>query len=614
MSRFSQIVECIERLRQLPAAAGADFSPCLDKAANIEARDLQFNSFAVSQLVDEYKKLVSQVFSFSHEELFSDLLKIFDSIFPLEAFELRKYFSEYGFHSDTIPNGNMLIKGDIQSGKTLMMILGTLCYLASGKDVIIIVRNKIDDKLQFMERFRGIVSRLGKEFGFSNKQFQIACNSDPIASQGPCAFIEIFHSGNISKLYERLKTRSLRSMVMYIDEADLRANYTQKLFKEVGKTIYVSATVQDIIVSDWKIKTRCVVNLPAPAQYKGIKNLSIISERNILDETEFFYTLCDIAVDTEYEGFRADHPKVVLINIDSSLNAIGKYFESFKADKFDVGDMVLSLPKDMKNSCVIRYTGSGIDLFHSSLEKNEAPTKGMNVSRALRWLWKNGGKERFPTVVIVAGCMADRGINFSDYESGWHLTHQVLLKPDSSSCAGVLQSCRILGVHRDSIPLKLYTTKSIEKKILKGYNTSESIVKQLQESKSIEYTDDVCSKEIRIFKEDARALDGMKFLSRKKATKIFKIISREKEIRKFECDEPVDGYLVPRNKKQQKIFEELRILMLNYRKTWVKRSILLSSHEREWDLRELYSMQNESKSSTIGYRKINNLVEYIFLD
>lgn len=494
-------------------------------AHRIEKEGQTNNSLFVSQLYDMFKTFSDKMFAFSPEEFFHDLLNALDNVFPFDAKLIRNYINAFGFHlADDGARENILLQGEIQSGKTALIVLSSLCYLACGRDVFVITRNKTQDKNQFVRRFSEIVRYLKNNEGLTNKNFTAIDGKNGVPDH-PCIFVELFLAGNLNKLYEKVRGRNLKDAVVFIDEADLRDSYVAKVIKKAGKVVYVSATVQDILVSEWEIKAANVVSLVPSGIYKGVRSLRI-EARKLEDAREFFYTLCDVAVDNEFQKFHRGHPKIVLINIDRTLKAIGDIFEQLKQDKFDVEGVMHHIPKEMKDVCLIKYTGEGVKLHHKSFEgEKEIAKKNRlhSVTETFRWLSKNGGNKRFPNIVIIAGCMADRGINFADYESGWHLTHQIMIKPKTASCASALQGCRILGNFRDLIPLKLFTTEEIKSKIEKSYAASKKIIRQLRESEmKDEFTNNVCAREVELDEKEALELDRVKFL-REKSGRTFKV-------------------------------------------------------------------------------------------
>lgn len=509
--KYNDLISCFESLRNSDSAkmVKSQFEKAfLKKKAYIELKCQEGNPLHLGKLLDIYNDFVKDVFRSKPEHLFTYLL---DELYPFEVEHVLKYMTSYEFSEG---DSNVLLKGDIQSGKTLMMILTTLGYLMCDRDVVIITRNKLGDKKQFIKRFNQVVDRLREVKAYSNKNFTIGSIHNP--PNHSCVFVEIYMRNNIQKLYECISQRELDTAVVYIDEADLRGSYRHSLFNEAGKIIYVSATVQDIVTSNWNIKTHSIVPLVSSEVYKGVDKLQFyICDLTVNDE--FFYTLCDIAIDRDYEQVCPDHPKIVLINMYTKLSEQIELFDKFKHNNF----CQYSLPVELENVCVMNYTGSGIKMYHATIKRHP---KMNSIEEAFRYLYENGGKVTFPNIVIIAGCMADRGINFScrfeDRKSGWHITHQMMYKSSTSSCATVLQACRILGNYEDEMPLKLYTTEEIKNKIEQSYKLSESIIHELVDSKEQEsYTNQVCKK-ITLNRNEVPT----KFLARKNVDKVFTLV------------------------------------------------------------------------------------------
>jgi len=127
--------------------------------------------------------------------------------------------------------------------------------------------------------------------------------------------------------------------------------------------------------------------------------------------------------------------------------------------------------------------------------------------------------------MIIAGAMASRGINFATYKNvNWHITHQILLKADSSTCSTISQAQRICGNYLDDMPLKLYTSLDIKTRIEKSHRLTGKLVSDMSDNK--EYHDmntNDAIKQIPILEGDIPA----EYV--KQATKKLFIIKEEKE-------------------------------------------------------------------------------------
>ena len=401
------------------------------------------------------------------DNLLYDILDKLETYYPNEVWQIKQYLVL--LHCDV--KSNILLKGAVQSGKTTMIILFTLAYTLTNTDVVILLRNKNDDKRQFERRMDGIMRKLT----------HISSN----ATYYPI----INHKRNIHSLMDKLKARN-RPYALIVDEADMRENNPKDegfwlLFSRAQQTIFVSATVQDICIENFNIPRTNIIQFQTPEGYRGIDSLQFYTYPTIRPIS----LICTILEDEEYKQFRLDHPRIILVT---------KEFQNK-----DIKDLVAQI------SCIpveklwtLQYIGEkdGIILSNSLLNAGYLPRavlkqgrlcedkfifkNGMSISQVLLLLAKHGGAWLFKTIVIVAGRMADRGINFASYDAlnpqyCWHLTHQILDKSPNACCANVTQSLRILGVHKDKIPLKVYTTPLIVQKICTGNKVTDSVLKAI---------------------------------------------------------------------------------------------------------------------------------------
>lgn len=267
----------------------------VDEFVSLERRILennqQNNPVLVSLLGDIYMKILQKFLETKPKHILIALLATFEELYPAEALHIHQYIDTYSFTKGRL---NGLLKGCVQSGKTAIIVLSMLCYLTCNRDVIVIVRDKLGEKTQFINRFHNIVNELQNHL-FSHPNYMIATGNIP---EHPCAFVELYHSKNLQKLYTRIRDRNLKNAVLYIDEADLRETYTAQIFNKVGKTIYVSATVQDILVADWKIRTDNIMKLTPPPAYKGVSNLLNVTYL-VPKKSAVFYAILLLTMNTE---------------------------------------------------------------------------------------------------------------------------------------------------------------------------------------------------------------------------------------------------------------------------------------------------------------------------
>lgn len=442
-----------------------------------------------------FYSLHDAVYRYELAEYLDSLLNLLEERFPHEVFQARA--CEHLLHfSHAAGASSFLLKGDVQSGKTSIMIILALCYLSQNRDVVVLLRNRCDDKIQFIDRFRAFGEYLESR-GLWSRNFALADKNLAPAHAG--MFVEIYSDKHVQELESIVRGRGAGAeTVLLVDEADVRDDAKDESFRSlcgaVGTKLFVTATVQDILVSDWRIYGRNIISLSPRGNYKGVNELQIAVVESLATSEDLFYAVCDVAVD-KVGGRAPMHPKIALLCVERKVCFIDALFEQFRQNCFQLGDGVEArLPVEMGDVCAIAYTGKGIRVAHSSLGAADfAPLAavrraagfvhlrpGVAIKEVLLWLAQNGGRARFPNIVIVTGDLANRGINFACYGATpaeeWHVTHQILDKPGASSAASVLQACRIMGCFNDDIPLKLYTTRECADKIRMSYALTGEIL------------------------------------------------------------------------------------------------------------------------------------------
>lgn len=579
-----------------------------------------FNIYKIDKIRYDFLKQVSNKF-FNHVFFlnplnkmsdFKNLIAIYEKLFSPEATHILKYKSIYSFNKNR--SNSILLKGDIQSGKTAMIILTAMLYLSCERDVILILRNKDDDKKQFKQRFHQFVELL-KENGYTNKNFQLIDKHDTSPDHA-CMFLDLYRKENIKNILNKFTNRNSENTVMYIDEADLRNDIKDKefneIFQKIGTKIFVSATIQDILVSRWNIIGNDIIPLFKSEKYRGVENINFVSHDD-KSQNGLFWTFSNIAGDQDYSKIDESHPKIVLVHIERSLEYMKKLFNHLIKNQIYLDDSrYILLNMKFRNMCVMNYTGNGIKIYHQTLNQEELSKEfkihsfqnrvadiQTSVKSVLLWMKKNGGKERFPNIIIIAGDMASRGINFACYDetSNWHLTHQILIKSEQSSSANIVQALRILGNHGDNIPLKVYTTEHIKEIILKSYDLSQEIVNAMIDTDHVHYksefkemtTDTIC-KNIPI------SLNNIpkKFLARRKLKDALYICEEEQETYRIENAEEI-----------------LSLINIEEGK-WIKRTEISADETIKNRLRRLIDSHSvvveDENVKGLLFRKINNLI------
>lgn len=605
--------------------ARAEALKFISVADEMRAMKVENSPMKLAELYAAYRTFTDAFCSFSGELYLRELFELLSVQYPFEFDNIRKHMPLYDFTN--YEKHNLLIKGDVQSGKTAIMVICSLCYLLCGRDVAVLCRNSLGDVNQFIDRFEDTVAAL-EALGFRNKNFRVARRGRPL-TRDPCLFVYNYSEQNVKSLLTVLRARAIGTTVLFVDEADLRSG-TQKAFvslqTQVSKTVFVSATVQDILVSKWSIHTDHVVKLAPRPWYKGVNALTFI-ENPTLKGDELFYTLCDIAIDLDHRRALPTHPKIVLITIDRAKAVMDAFYERFKMGEFTLtNNFVAKLPNEMSNVCIISYTGEGIKMAHDGAELIFAPRQvPKSIGRALLWLAQNGGVVRFPNIVILAGDLASRGINFACYDSGrpennWHLTHQILM--NKRTCASAIQGLRILGNHRDDIPLKLYTTSACAEQIRKSQKLTDALVNTMANDEYKGMTTREAVREMPVRRQDKPE----KYLTRESESRALKLVANNApSIFEIEGEDDVknevvyDDYVIidRNNLSLETDIEYFLHLYSNISHQWCRAVNFyrpeMSDRQRTCNWFRRFSDCSKVSNMVIGLRKTNSFYEFIKL-
>lgn len=482
----------------------------------ITANHLRTDALHLYELESIMRELIDLVYDKDIDGMVRSILTIYREEFPEEYNNIMTMFHKYNFKDGA---HRAIICGDVQSGKTAIMVLTAILYVVYGRDVVIVCRNKLDDKSQFISRFREIAQVIHSR-GYT-QPICIVDRKDKLPKHA-CVMIDIYSKKNVLRLMTNVQKRN-RQSVAYVDEADVRDDIKdvefRRLVDSVTMTLFVSATVQDILTSSWKIQGKHIIPLIRKNEYRGIDHVEFIpvdQDEHTIDVKYAFKRVMDEEWKHEY------HPKIVLYSCDRTISGINKTFNEMKHNRLFIDDSH-SVEFDFQNACIISYAESRIRLFHPHISldilrqtfpkcKETQPSTfelKTEIKKVLLWLAENGGHHVFETIVIIAGDMANRGINFASFSPNpnyrWHVTHQIGIKSSNASCATINQFMRIFGNHGDDIPLKFYSIPAMWDRIRKSYILSKTIVNAIRGNEDGEdgttfhtpifnnmFTDDVC--------------------------------------------------------------------------------------------------------------------------
>jgi len=411
------------------------------------------------------------------------------------------------FEFESFKNKNIIVKGFVQSGKTNFIIsTSALFNIIGNKNIVIITRNSTDDELQLKNRLN--------YFDNEMKNISVEFINEKIKS----VFIDIGHPRRIKNLLKTL-SKTQKEYVLFIDEVDFMDSIDTKTTEQLSKLkekayciFDVSATVMDPIL---KTEETNLIILSKPENYRGIESFVINTLPNkslylikkisnpIIEDNNLENYLNDFSTREPYfvPIYNEYHPVDTLIRVSKAIDA-NKRLLCYIANKF------LTIP------CMF-YSGRGsIELYlpnikvpieladgnKSKIIKLQTETKlerlagtyhsfsKTSPSYIKQWLYENGGVSIYPRIITLAGDLASRCISYgaSNFEQckkenklWWHLTEMYLCASSSMDQPELIQTAGRLCVatpRGDNVPLTLYTTKEVEKDLVKAYWLQEELI------------------------------------------------------------------------------------------------------------------------------------------
>jgi len=554
--------------------------------------------FSVTQLEEIYTRMHNTLW-FNIDDKLKQLLECYSRLFPHEYNNILKSLEVYKFNE----SNKILLQGEVQSGKTSMMILTALCYLSYGRDVVAVCRPRTNDVNQFTRRFNEIVRLLKREYNITHPNFVISTKNKKY--NHPSMFVVNYSNSNLKKVMSRLSDREMKRAVMYVDEADVRNDTSDTHFiratEQMGTTIFVSATVQDILVSNWNIKGADIAILsPDRTLYKGVLDIQIhLVDSTLTINENIFYGLCDISVEDSFKEVCPFHPRIILLAVERTNVKMRELCTQIVNDAFPIDGVLYKFPTQLREDlCVMQYDGDGIDMFYNGVRtiyRHESIGDVFNILCQQNPRPKN--------IIIVSGDMAARGLNFAsngnaDPRDNWHITHQLFLKSNKTTTSTTIQGLRLLGNYKDAIVPQLYTTQACADKITKGYTLTNKMVNCIVDKENSFYSTDystmntnrIC-KRLPIRKQDK----PVNFLRGDERSKLHLVRNSETSILDPLPEEEVKEEEVPDIEDEMKMEDGIRKinpsslsskkkdiynLILNYitsdkRRQWIRRTLVI---------------------------------------
>lgn len=384
--------------------------------------------------------------------------------------ELKKIFENI----EDLQNRYILVKGNVQSGKTKFIICASMLSIFYDYSVVIIIRNQQADREQLYERILNFQKEIGENFNVHKI-------SKKIKKEGNKILLGLGNSSSIQKIIDSVESKKY---ILFVDEVDFidSGDYTKKnknlnnLKENSFCTFAISATIMDPMAKE-EITPKDLFLLNVSQKYKGIDKISFkIVKRTckfsgrmkddlfkkdgcLLEFLEEFSQKSPFLIENNKK-----HPNICLINICRTKDPY------YKVQNY--------ISKFIPDLTTVVYNSDGI----SFCKGQESSEFRMQISECLQYLKDNGGSEKYPNIVIFSGDLASRGISFVSADYEWHLTCMRLLVARSCDEPELIQKVRLCGNYNDNIPLELYTTKKIKNDLILAFTRQEELLSGIKNS------------------------------------------------------------------------------------------------------------------------------------
>lgn len=422
--------------------------------------------------------------------------------------ETYKFFDRCSTLKQIKSKTKSLVMGAVQSGKTKLIISYAYQSFLKGISTVILVlptneneyqiRARFDDKREYNEYMLNI--------GLDPIVFPDPVHAtdeeeleDLLDSTTPGIVVLLCNPSKMKRLMNIITEMNTYKFNLVIDEIDsFYKSKDERKFHEPFKflidkartVVGVTATIFDVVLPT---KSKFVTNkniylMDIPGDYKGFSDLKWIELEDSKIKTnkisnnwiDSFYS--DLLETSPYQLDDGTlHPIICLHKVDRKND--------------DQENTQYYFKKHLPGLCSIVYNGKGVYLYYDELldyeslmidDKESFIDCGVfkvktSISRILGWL-RNNRTVRQPThIMIISGKMADRGISFVSSDYKWHLTHELMIVPQSSTAGSLLQGVRICGRYKDDIPLHIIADRTVYEDCIRSSKTQEEIYSNAKE-------------------------------------------------------------------------------------------------------------------------------------
>jgi PHD/YefM family antitoxin component YafN of YafNO toxin-antitoxin module len=312
-----------------------------------------------------------------------------------------------------VPQHNMLLYGQVQSGKTKK----TIDYIKNYKKEfikIIIIQNSVSMLKQYEQVLRNnllkykILDRQTAKTRYKQEQ----------------VIITIHNKYRMIMLTDYLKENkiNINKCCMILDESDqyLDKIKNEEIFKKVKNILHVTATPFKYVR---KFKPDKVITIKASSEYIGIDKVNMIPV--IMPEQ---IDMQEISVEIKKiltEKFFIKEHGFMLINCFTRINQMINTATDLSLRYSNIPFIVLSTNT------------------HIIINGETRIVKTKNIQQLI----DNFNNDRH--IVIIANRLSNRGINYTNNDYSRHISDQISF--GKGTYANFIQKCRIFGIHRNEI-------------------------------------------------------------------------------------------------------------------------------------------------------------------
>jgi hypothetical protein len=465
------------------------------------------------------------------------------------VYRYYRYFKKITL-MDSVININDLIEGKVplveekcnlitsyeQNQKTFLALAVIIVHLAAGYTPVCGSKD-VNQKNQFLGRIKkelhDVKKYLIENHKFSNKSLEIFDNALYFDSKNPYTdnSLEESLSGEKRRIIKFIKEhtqvkRILENMsidskvLLLLDEAHLTGgyklmNYIEKnvdeeyhesdedskkfvkydsliseLKNKSTKYFLVTATSQDILMSEKDLYSDNITFIPPTNNYRGIINACKFKhidtkKKDYLNDLLDDFKEKQPIVRYDYKNNRSDlHSNTLILKAASTIEEQEKIF-------YD------RIKKDDKTTYVLFTGTTGCVMYHQNLGNESITIAGFKsfvknkihyfdsncdiiISDVLQFL-ADRGLEKHPNICIINYHLCCEGMSYTSYwdrPQNWHATSIVLDLSDNITASNARQvASRIFGAHGDDIILHCYCTPKLQEKIIKAYELHDKQVK-----------------------------------------------------------------------------------------------------------------------------------------